>query len=139
MLIDLRNLKKRLELDAEIERSSALATSVVAESAIKTIEVSKRTRTSEAVSGISKSKAGLILALVAIVAVVAGVIGINAWRGKRNTPVVSPPTTITPTAEPRLTYWITVQKFKDGKPYQDPFDLAGEINFEANYQIRLSI
>jgi hypothetical protein len=38
-----------------------------------------------------------------------------------------------------LTYWITVQKFKDGKPYQEPFDLASEINFEADYQIRLSI
>jgi serine/threonine protein kinase len=140
MLIDLRNLKKRLELDAEIERSSAFATSAVGRPAITTIQDAKRTRTAEsAAGGISKSKAGLIVALVAIVASIAGVVGINAWRGKRNTPVVPPPTSVTPSPEPRLSYWITVQKFKDGKPYQEPFDLAGEINFEADYQIRLSM
>ena len=35
------------------------------------------------------------------------------------------------TEERTLTYWITVQKFRNNKPYQDPFPLAGEINFEA--------
>lgn len=138
MLIDLRNLKKRLELDAEIERSAAYPTAVFGPPAITTIEDAKRTAEST-VAGISKTKAALIVALVAIVASVAAVVGIYVWRGKRNTPIVPPPTSVTPPAQPRLTYWITVQKYKDGKPYEAPFDLAGEINFEADYQIRLSI
>ncbi len=44
-----------------------------------------------------------------------------------------------PVAERTLTYWITVQKYKDGKPYHDPFTLAGEINFEQSYQIRVNV
>jgi hypothetical protein len=32
-----------------------------------------------------------------------------------------------------------VQKFKNNNPYQDPFTLAGEINFEANYHIRVNV
>ncbi len=116
MLIDLRNLKKRLELDAEIERSSE-------RSAVQP----------------AKSRRGLLIALIAaLVASVAAVIGVNLWRANRSTTVTQPPvTSVAP--ERTLTYWITVQKFRDGKPYQDPFDLAGEINFEADYQIRLSV
>jgi serine/threonine protein kinase len=110
MLIDLRNLKKRLELDAQIEKPQP------------------------------KRKRWLSIALVAIAASVAGVVGVNVWRNNRNSTIVQPPVTSVPAAPARtLTYWITVQKFKDGKPYQEPFDLAGEINFEAEYQIRLSV
>ena len=117
MLIDLRNLKKRLEVDAEIERSAE-----------------------QVVVAPEKSKRGLLVALIAIVASVAGVFGVNAWRATRNKQPVKPVTTAAaPAPERTLTYWITVQKFRDGRPYQDPFDLAGEINFEADYQIRLSV
>ena len=43
------------------------------------------------------------------------------------------------TPERTISYWITVQKFRDGKAFQSPFDISGEINFEADYQIRLSV
>ena len=36
-----------------------------------------------------------------------------------------------------LNYYVTVQKYRDGKPYQDPFRLSGERIFEADYRIRL--
>jgi serine/threonine protein kinase len=115
MLIDLRNLRKRLELDAEIERTSE---QLVVEPA--------------------KGNRRFAIALIAILALAAGVIGVYVWRNKRNRTVIQPPAVL---AAPQrtLTYWITVQKFKDGKAHQDPFDISGEINFEADYQIRLSV
>jgi hypothetical protein len=61
---------------------------------------------------------------------------VNIWRSSQGT--ISPPITTKP-AERTLTYWITVQKFKDKKPYQEPFTLAGEINFEADYHIRVNV
>ena len=36
-----------------------------------------------------------------------------------------------------LSYWITVQKYRNGKPFEDPFRLAQAINFEKDYRIRL--
>jgi hypothetical protein len=140
MLIDLRNLKKRVELDAEIERSFAHTTSAFGHPAITTSETAKAARTAEpAVVQTSKTNHSVVIALIAIGAAVAGIIGFNAWRGLRNRPVADPVTSVATTPARTLTYWITVQKFKDGKPYQEPFDLASEINFEADYQIRLSI
>ena len=63
------------------------------------------------------------------------------WRSRRErtgASVVTPASA--PVAEERtVTYWITVQKFRSGKSYQDPFTLAGEINFEASYQIRVNV
>jgi hypothetical protein len=38
-----------------------------------------------------------------------------------------------------LIYSITVQKFRSGKPFEKPFQLAGEINFERDYQVRLNV
>ena len=142
MLIDLRNLKKRVEVDAEIERSFAQTTSAFGRPAITTSETATAVRTAEPASvEISKTKRRLIIAQVAVVAAaVIGALAINAWRSTRNRPVIQPaPPAEAPATQRALTYWITVQKFKDGRPYQAPFDLAGEINFEADYQIRLSL
>ena len=126
MLIDLRSLKKRLEVQAEIERTSSPSTERPAIVADQTVSV-------------QRNKRGVVIALVAAMLLVTAVIfGINKWRSARErgravTP--APP----PVSNTTLTYWITVQKFKDHKPYQDPFPLAGEINFEATYQIRVNV
>lgn len=139
MLIDLRNLRKRLELDAEIQRSAAFG-----QSAMTTIESRLQARTTQPeLSRAARGKRSLVVALVAIVAAVVGVIAVNVWRtrNRANDPVSSNmPAAPAPAAVARtLTYWITVQKFKDNKPFQDPFYLAGEINFEATYRIRLNV
>jgi serine/threonine protein kinase len=144
MLIDLRNLKKRLDLDAEIERSSAFSqpSTSFGEPPLSatTLENPRATRTAATeIVETPKSNSRLAIMIVAIVAAVAGAFGVNAWRSTRNRTVVAPVTATANTPERTLTYWITVQKFKDGKAYQDPFDISGEINFEADYQIRLSV
>ena len=135
MLIDLRNLRKRVEVDAEIERSSAFA-----QPPVTTKENTPAVRTAApAVVESSKTNHSVVIVLILIGAVVAGIIGFTTWRAMRDRSLVPPVSSGPEAPEPKLTYWITVQKFKDGKPYQDPFDLASEINFEADYQIRLSI
>ncbi len=54
-----------------------------------------------------------------------------------------PPAPNTHTAEqaaPRtIRYYIQVQKYRDGKPYQQAFRLSGERVFEADYRIRLAL
>ena len=44
-----------------------------------------------------------------------------------------------PVSGPSLTYWIVVQKYRDGQPYQEPFRLAREIVFEQDYRIFIHI
>jgi eukaryotic-like serine/threonine-protein kinase len=38
-----------------------------------------------------------------------------------------------------LTYWLTVQKVREGKPYQEPFQSSGQEIFENEYKFRLNI
>jgi class 3 adenylate cyclase len=40
-------------------------------------------------------------------------------------------------AQRTLRYYILVQKYRNGKPYEQPFRLSGERVFEADYRIRL--
>lgn len=46
---------------------------------------------------------------------------------------------VSATAARTLRYYVLVQKYRDGKPYQDPFRLSGERVFEADYRIRLVV
>ena len=38
-----------------------------------------------------------------------------------------------------LSYWLTVQKMRDGKPYEDPFRSSGQEIFENGYGFRLNV
>jgi hypothetical protein len=38
-----------------------------------------------------------------------------------------------------MSYWITVQKYREGKAFENPFRLRDDINFEKDYRIRLNI
>src|SRR5258706_4960476 len=38
-----------------------------------------------------------------------------------------------------LTYWLTVQKMRDGKPFEDPFRSSGQEIFENGYGFRLNV
>ena len=75
--------------------------------------------------------------MVVSAVLIAGVFAIYAWRNLRNASV-SPPEP-SPVADRTLRYWITVQKVKDDKPFGEPFFLRSEINFEADYTIRLNV
>ncbi|HZB45978.1 MAG TPA: serine/threonine-protein kinase, partial [Pyrinomonadaceae bacterium] len=41
--------------------------------------------------------------------------------------------------ERALAYSVTVQKYREGKPFEQPFDLGGEILFEKDYHVRLNV
>jgi len=121
MLIDLRSLKKRLDVEAEIERTSSPDTPR------DTVEDLRPPK-----------KRVLVIALIGMAVVTAGIFAVSIWRASRvrqNPSVVAP----APIEQRTLTYSITVQKFKDNKAYQDPFTLPGEINFEAGYRIRVNV
>ncbi|MEP7342691.1 MAG: serine/threonine-protein kinase, partial [Acidobacteriota bacterium] len=67
-------------------------------------------------------------------------LALGAWflpKAFRTAPVVTPAPNVA--LEPVFSYWVMVQKYRDGKPYQSPFRLAGEINFENDYHIRLHV
>ena len=49
------------------------------------------------------------------------------------------PGTVTPTPTRELAYAIEVQKVRDGRDYEAPFTLSGEILFERDYKIRIQV
>ena len=123
MLIDLRSLKKRLDVQAEIDRTSSPEINVPAD---------------DANSGSQKKKV-LVLALIAMGVVTATILGINMWRSRTRTNIPAASQPPAPVPERTLTYWITVQKFRNGRPYQKPFTQPGEMIFEQDYQIRVHL
>jgi serine/threonine protein kinase len=125
MLIDLRNLKRHMDIDAEIQRT---ASPMGPRTTVATNEMPYQ----------SSRKRVLVYALIAMAIVTAAIFGVNIWRSSRarTDASVTPPA---PIVERSLTYWITVQKFRNDKAYQPPFTLAGEINFENDYRIRVNV
>ena len=117
MAVDLKNLRKQLD------QGSFLATD----------HTDNTDHTKE-------KKRVLFVALVAMVAATAAIFAVSIWRASRERPsaVVPAPTPVVAVPERRLTYWITVQKFREGK-YKDPYRVAGEINFEAGDQVRVNV
>jgi serine/threonine protein kinase len=104
MLIDLRSLKKRLEVQAEIERTSSPST--------------ERPAILDQPPSVPGDKRRLVITLVIVMLVVtAGIFGVNMWRSAReraNASAVTPTPPVPATkAERTLTYWRTVQKFKN--------------------------
>ena len=126
MLIDLRSLKKRLDLELEIQRTSSPTTSIPA---IRTEEV-----------GPSNKRRVLVSLLIVMALGTAAIFAISMWRASRtrSNASVAPAALAPVVGERTLTYWITVQKFRDKKPFQEPFTIPGEMIFEQDYQIRLS-
>lgn len=114
MLIDLRNLRRQLDAPA--------------------------TTTNDAVRQPDKKRV-LLFALLAMALATAVIFGVNIWRARRprpTSPVATTTTPVAPVPERTLTYWITVQPFRNGK-YQKEYTLAGEVNFAPQDQIRLNI
>lgn len=126
MLIDLRSLKKRLEVAAEIHRTSSPTTPIAAVATVDEIDHAPH------------KKRVLAVALVGMAVITALIFAVNIWRSSRTRTNVSI-TTPAPVIERSLTYWITVQKFRNGRPFQNPFTQPGEMIFEADYQIRVNV
>jgi serine/threonine protein kinase len=94
----------------------------------------------------NKSVTALVLAAL-LLATAAAVVGTWAWRSSNlTTASKTNPVTNTTTAPPpavapsrSLVYSILVQKYRDGRPFEAPFRLGGEINFEKDYRVRLNL
>ena len=68
----------------------------------------------------------------------AGLIGIPAWRALRSRTSNPPASTVT-AAERNLSYFLTVQRYRNGKPYQTEFQSSGREIFEAGWQFKLNV
>ena len=124
MLIDLRSLKRHLDVEAEIERTSS---PTMPRATVPTDETHRQPQQNRV----------LAIVLIAIATVTGTIFGINLWRSWRVRSAIAP--AAAPVAQRSLTYWITVQKFRGGKPFENPFTQPGEMLFEADYQIRVNI
>ncbi|MDQ3473585.1 MAG: serine/threonine-protein kinase [Acidobacteriota bacterium] len=136
LLIDLRNLKKRLEFESEIGRSTA--SEVATTSATTSDQQTKQSR--ETTAPVSKGKKVVAFAVAGLALIALATFALRGWLASRNSfvPAVAPSVTAN-SPERQLIYWITVQKYRDGKPFESPFRLASEINFERDYQVRLHL
>lgn len=74
--------------------------------------------------------AGIAVLLVAL-------IGAGAWFGLRNTAEKTPNQPETSANSRALSYSLLVQKMRDGKKYQDPFESSGQEIFENGYEFQM--
>jgi serine/threonine protein kinase len=86
----------------------------------------------------SDKKRVLLIALVAMLLVAAGIFAVSIWRARRSGSAAPLSTTDPVVPERTVTYWITVQPFRNGK-YEQPYTLSGEVNFEERDQIRVNL
>jgi len=103
---------RALELGEDLAR--ALAGDLDQESQVKAAPLLTRRR-----------GAGLAALGTALLAVAAG----RYWISSSGAP--------TALQDRTLSYFVMVQRYRDGKPYQEPFRLGGEMLFPAYYRIRL--
>ncbi|MGH9901320.1 MAG: serine/threonine protein kinase, partial [Pyrinomonadaceae bacterium] len=152
LLIDLKSLKEELSFQQKLGRSKpppssrgASATPAAPETAAT---IQRRTSAGEAratavQSAQTKANRGgrtLMVALVAVVLAGLAIGGAVLWPRRGSSPVTPAPLSApAPTEKRAVSYWITVQKYRGGKAYQEPFRLRDDINFEKDYRIRLHV
>ncbi len=139
LLIDLKSLKEDLTFAQKLQRSQPPQSRVgSATSEAMTTDQQAAVATDDQLprKAVSRNGRTLTVALGVIVLAALGIGGAILWRRGAPTPVKSNPA---PAVQRTMNYWITVQKYRDGKPYQEPFRLRDDINFEKDYRIRLSI
>jgi serine/threonine protein kinase len=143
LLIDLKSLKEELSFAQKLERSrvprsaSAVSTRHAATDANKSPTTLQNSAVApSALKPTTLNRLLLPLALIAVLVAGLAIAGVMLWRRVGSAPAQ---TAQAPIAQREISYWITVQKYRDGKAYQDPFRLRDDINFEKDYRIRLNI
>jgi len=148
LLLDLKSLKEELAFEQKLERSKPPHSSVrVGTEAAVTDQIGASAWAGAATADRpvrTKANRGRRAVTVALAAVVFAGLAIGAarlWPRGGSSPVAPAPESAppAPAAERAVSYWITVQKYRGGKPYQEPFRLRDDINFEKDYRIRLHV
>jgi serine/threonine protein kinase len=134
--IDLKNLREELAFEAKLERSSPPELNAT-EAATPPVQETVVTNSAQANDTSSLRRQWLSPPVIGVLIVaVIGIVGVKAWLSSAPTRSDVPqPAAI----ERSLNYWVTVQKYRDGKPYREPFRLPGEILFEKDDQVRLHV
>jgi len=84
----------------------------------------------------------IVTAVLAVVVLgVAAMMLTNKWRGAaiRPEPARGGDAGAAKLPDRSLSYWLTVQKMRDGKPYQQPFQTSGQEIFENGWKFRMNI
>ncbi|MBA3568146.1 MAG: protein kinase [Pyrinomonadaceae bacterium] len=144
LLIDLKTLKEELSFAQKLERSrpprssAGLSIKRAATEAPTTIQtrVVAATADPSALRSVRPNRRLVPVALVGLVLAGLAIVGAVLWQRGSSRPAATMPATA---VQRTVSYWMTVQKYRDGKAYQDPFRLRDDINFEKDYRIRLNI
>lgn len=100
-------------------------------------DYSQSDRQSDSKGSTSRKLSTMVLVAVAAIALVlAGgwyLLGRKAASPSSGTPVTSN------APERNLSYSLTVQKMRDGRPYQDPFESSGQEIFENGWKFRMNV
>jgi serine/threonine protein kinase len=87
-------------------------------------------------------KRGLHPGWIAVALLLVGVIVVALWWGLKSknpeSQQQSSSSASVPAKERTLNYWLTVQKMRDGKPYQEPFESSGQEIFENGWKFRFN-
>jgi serine/threonine protein kinase len=134
LLIDLRKLRRQLDVETELKRSIAPPLTEQSSKTTSTISAEATIETAPSRQKVKIVKLGIMCGVVALL-----VVALWALNQRRLTPRPSNTLTSPTTTELALTYSVTVQKYRENKPFEPPFQLAKEMLFESDYQIRLNI
>jgi serine/threonine protein kinase len=132
--IDLHNLRKQLDRETEFKRSGE---PLVTEQSSKTTSTIAAASTNETSRSLKKAKIVKLVILLAMLALVSVALWQLNYRRLRQ--AATSTDTSAPVTELALTYSITVQKYRDNRPFEPPFQLAKEMLFESDYEIRLNV
>jgi len=90
-----------------------------------------------------KSRRSLVPAVAVPIVLILLVGGVwFAWKWSRNTTSPASPSgasSSVPLPQRSFTYSMIVQKYRNGKPYQKPYTIPGEINFEVDDRIQVTL
>lgn len=135
LLIDLKSFKDELFVQ-KLERSKAPYSNKPSETVATDQNVVAAATTDDSPQRkMNRTRRALTVALAVVVLAGLAIGGFVLWQRKASVPATGPATAV----QREVSYWITVQKYRDSKPYQEPFRLSDDINFEKDYRIRLNI
>ena len=93
--------------------------------------------TAAAATGARRSRKPLVAGVAALAVLLVAILAATVFRSG----APSAPDVPAAPAEPlrEFQYSVLVQRYRDGQPYREPFQVPGEMIFEKDYRIRLSI